>query len=73
MWTALQLRRLRRFIANGASLKEAAQCVGHSASDCDMATWKLFGRSIEDALTILNGSATEGTGAVVAPVRAGAL
>lgn len=70
MWTPLQLRRLRRDIEGGSSLKAAAQCVGHNATDCDLALWAMLGRSIEDALTILNGSATEGAGAVVAPARA---
>lgn len=71
MWTPLQLRRLRRDIEGGSSLKAAAQCVGHNATDCDLALRTMLGRSIEDALTILNGSEGQGAGGVSSPVRLG--
>lgn len=67
MWTLRQLETLRRMdrsARHGAG--QIARGCYHTREQTDLARWAMLGRSIEDALTILNGSPGSVTGAVKA-------
>lgn len=72
-WSYDELRLLRLMGRRGEQPDMMARATGHTMAEVDVARWHLVGRTLEQACDALNIPilSAGGTGAVVAPVRAG--
>lgn len=54
MWTRAQLLMAYDAAGRGHDLAEIARRIEHTAEQVDLALWTMIGRTVQDALAILN-------------------
>lgn len=54
MWTRVQMLSAYDMASRNVPLAEIAPVVGHAPAEVDIALWTMMGRTVQDALVILN-------------------
>lgn len=62
-WTIGCVAALHMLSRSGQSLAQIAHTLGRTSAECDRALWTLVGRSIPDAVSVLNGARPKGLAA----------